>query len=226
MIIISCEHGGNKIPAKYAALFKNKSKVLKSHRGWDPGALLLAKKIAKDINAPLIYSETSRLLIDLNRSLHNPKLFSEYSNHCNKTTKQELMNKFYFPYRSKIENKINNNYDKFPVIHFSIHSFTPVLNNITRTADVGLLYDPARKAERDYCATLQKKLKEKFPDLTIRCNYPYKGNADGFTTHLRNQFSEKKYLGIEIEINQKHILNNDNDWKKVKNELGRLLINI
>ena len=58
------------------------------------------------------------------------------------------------------------------------------------------------------------------PDLSIRCNYPYKGNADGFTTYLRKQFSEKKYLGIELEINQKHIITSNLTWERIKHQLG------
>jgi hypothetical protein len=36
----------------------------------------------------------------------------------------------------------------------------------------------------------------------VRRNYPYRGTADGFTTYLRRQFSARKYLGIELEVNQ------------------------
>ena len=33
-------------------------------------------------------------------------------------------------------------------------------------------------------------------------NYPYLGKADGFTTSLRQEFQER-YIGIELELNQK-----------------------
>lgn len=35
-------------------------------------------------------------------------------------------------------------------------------------------------------------------------NVPYNGADDGFTTYLREQFPADKYLGIEIEVNQKY----------------------
>lgn len=54
--------------------------------------------------------------------------------------------------------------------------------------------------------------------LNVRRNYPYPGNADGFTTYLRKQFSLSKYVGIEIEINQKHITNTKN-WTHLRNHV-------
>ena len=38
--------------------------------------------------------------------------------------------------------------------------------------------------------------------MKVRFNYPYKGTSDGLTTTLRKKFGPR-YVGIEIEINQK-----------------------
>ena len=46
-------------------------------------------------------------------------------------------------------------------------------------------------------------------DFRIRKNYPYKGISAGLTTHLRKQFAENHYLGMEIEVNQKHLIQED-----------------
>ena len=40
------------------------------------------------------------------------------------------------------------------------------------------------------------------PELRVRRNYPYTGNADGLTAHLRKRFAQSTYVGIELEINQ------------------------
>ena len=40
------------------------------------------------------------------------------------------------------------------------------------------------------------------PELRVRRNYPYNGNADGLTAHLRKRFAQSTYVGIELEINQ------------------------
>ena len=89
----------------------------------------------------------------------------------------------------------------WPVLHLSMHSFTPILHGKIRDADIGLLYDPTRELECKFCKDLGSLLKRETP-FRVRYNYPYRGVADGFTTELRKSFSGKQYLGIEIEINQ------------------------
>ena len=74
--IITSEHGGNRIPAPYRRLFRGQRALLDSHRGYDPGSLVMAKALASACPAPLVASTVSRLLIDLNRSIGHPQLFS------------------------------------------------------------------------------------------------------------------------------------------------------
>ncbi|MGH8118983.1 MAG: N-formylglutamate amidohydrolase [Gammaproteobacteria bacterium] len=88
---------------------------------------------------------------------------------------------------------------------FSVHSFTPKLGKELRRADIGLLYDPRRRGERILCRKLQAILSQAAKGLIVRRNYPYRGTDDGLTTYLRKRYSEGQYLGIEIEINQKHV---------------------
>jgi len=45
-ILITCEHGGNRIPPRYRPLFAGFEALLQSHRGYDPGALAMARKFA------------------------------------------------------------------------------------------------------------------------------------------------------------------------------------
>jgi len=68
-IVLSCEHAGHRVPAAYRALFRGHASVLKSHRGWDPGALDLARAIVVACNAPLLANTTSRLIVECNRSI-------------------------------------------------------------------------------------------------------------------------------------------------------------
>ena len=52
--------------------------------------------------------------------------------------------------------------------------------------------------------------------LRVRRNYPYRGDADGLTTTLRRRFPWQRYLGIEIEVNQKHVLAGGRDWRALR----------
>ena len=63
--LVSCEHGGNAIPANYRKYFAGESALLQSHRAYDPGALSMARGIARQLGSPLIYSTISRLLVDV-----------------------------------------------------------------------------------------------------------------------------------------------------------------
>ena len=71
-----------------------------------------------------------------------------------------------------------------------------------RNADIGLLYDPQRSGERVFCTRWKEILEEMAPGLRVRRNYPYRGATDGLATWLRRRFSERRYLGVELEINQ------------------------
>ena len=189
------------------------------------GALVLAKTLAKTLSVPLLSSETTRLLVDLNRSLHHHHLFSEFTGHCDKQAKEKILAEYYFQYRYQVESRIINTINKNnTVIHFSIHSFTPELKGEKRNADIGLLYDPQRRNEVYLCKRLQKQLQDLLPSLNIRRNYPYRGTADGLTTYLRRQFSQKKYCGIEIEMNQKHVLSSSRKWSELQKLVGDAII--
>ncbi|WP_055448865.1 N-formylglutamate amidohydrolase [Lacinutrix mariniflava] len=208
-LILTCEHGGNAIPKIYKKYFENKA-VLKTHRGYDLGALDVFKNL-EPLSHASYFSTTSRLLIELNRSLHHNQLFSEFIKNRSKTEKAKIIETYYVPYRSSVEKKIKSVIGTgHTVLHLSIHSFTPELDHITRNCDIGLLFDSTKKAEQQYCKRLKTALLKQDSKLNIRYNYPYLGKADGFTTALRKQFSTH-YLGIEIEINQKFVSKNSTD---------------
>lgn len=212
-VVLSCEHGGFQVPAQYDYLFRNNHAILKTHRGWDKGALLLAQELSKRLGAPLVASEVSRLLVDLNRSTHHRNIFSAFSKNCDTETKTSILRDYYLPYRREIESMVKKRAGgNKPVIHFSIHSFTSELDNQIRNCDIGLLYDSSRQNEKRLCLDLRRGMKNIAQTLIIRRNYPYRGKADGLTTYLRSVFSETDYLGVEIEINQKHVLPNQAKW--------------
>lgn len=213
-LILSCEHGGNSIPREFKSLFAGQDAVLETHRGFDPGALDLFYHLS-DLADFSTAHEISRLLIEVNRSLHHPQLFSEFLKNTSLQEKEYLIEEYYLPYRRKIEDKIAaliSNGDE--VLHISIHSFTPVLNGNKRNADIGLLYDPARAEEKKYSAIIKKEIMQLQPGLMVRYNYPYLGKADGFTTNLRQKFPQH-YAGIELEVNQKFSEENKMD-KQIK----------
>jgi predicted N-formylglutamate amidohydrolase len=215
--LITCEHGGNRILPRYRPLFAGHEALLQSHRGYDAGALTLARELADALAAPLFVSITSRLLIDLNRSVGQPRLYSEITRQAAAPVRRAILEQYYLPYRNKVETAITEMLAKGGrVIHISSHSFTPELNGETRNADIGLLYDPARPGETALCSAWQSSLKTLATDLKVRRNYPYSGKSDGFTAYLRRQFPAEFYSGIDLEINQKHVLKGGRNWRALR----------
>ena len=211
--LITCEHGGNRIPSRYRHLFAGLEALLQTHRGYDAGALALARELARALAAPLFVSTTSRLLIDLNRSIGHPRLYSEATRDAPATIRSEILEGYYLPHRDKVEADIAKAVARGRrVIHVASHSFTPEIDATLRNADIGLLYDPARSGEVDLCRRWQAQLKVCAPELKVRRNYPYAGKSDGLTAYLRRRFPAEVYIGIELEINQRHFFNGGHYW--------------
>lgn len=209
-LIISCEHASNQIPSEYSNLFNKSKRLLQTHAGYDIGAKQLADKLQIYADASFI-GEYSRLLIDLNRSLHHPSVFSMVTKNLEKNTQQAIIQNYYLPYREAATSCITKLVKHEVVLHLSIHSFTPELSGIVRNTDIGLLYDPKRINEKHFAKNLKSSL-----IVRTRLNYPYRGIADGFVTHLRKCFSADKYIGLEIEVNQKFFTNKNESQKIIK----------
>ncbi|MCJ7629634.1 MAG: N-formylglutamate amidohydrolase [Longimicrobiales bacterium] len=223
-LLITCEHGGNRIPKRYRSLFAGQEALLSSHRGWDPGALSLAQTLARSFHAPLHHSRTSRLLVDLNRSLHHPDLFSSITRKLPSEEREEILRRYYRPYRDRVTSLIEGWIESgATILHLAIHTFTPVLNGEVRRVEVGLLYDPGRREERALChgvrARLRGGLAKGAGAARVRLNQPYRGKADGFPTWLRKRCPPSRYLGIELEVNQGLILGEGWERRGVKDAI-------
>lgn len=202
-IVVSCEHGGNRVPKHLRKHFARRERWLSTHRGYDPGALTIAKRLARQLDAPLHASTISRLVVELNRSVGHPRLFSSVTRDLPEDEREHLLASIYRPYREALEQELRDAIARNGrVLHLSSHTFTPVYQGERRKADIGLLYDPARRPERDLAERLTRALRASTP-WVIRRNYPYLGKADGLTTSLRRVFPASRYLGFELEVNQR-----------------------
>lgn len=219
-LFVTCEHGGNRVPAPYRQLFAGREQVLETHRGYDIGILPLARAVAARFKAPLIFSEVTRLLVDLNRSPGSRTLFSEFTRHLPRRERETILQRYHQPYRQTVEDIVGEMIAAGrKVLHLSVHSFTPVLGDSLRHADIGLLYDPARPAEKQWCLQWQQALALLHPTLRVRRNYPYRGSADALVTALRGRFPAAAYLGIELEVNQRLPLGNRSLWETLQDQL-------
>ena len=180
----------------------------------------MAKALARAFGAPLVTSTVSRLLVDLNRSIGHPQLFSAATRRAPAELRAKIVEQHYQPYRAHVECLVRQSLARGRrVIHISSHSFTPELDDKLRLADVGLLYHPGRHGEAELCARWKASLAAFAPGLRVRRNYPYAGKGDGLTSHLRLRFPSNAYVGIELEINQRIVLSAGRNWTALRRAL-------
>ena len=203
-LVITCEHARNAVPARFRRLFVDDPAVLATHRGFDVGALAVARALSAAFAAPLFTGRVTRLLVDLNRSTHHPGVFSPFSKLLSTTAQAQLIDEYYAPFRRDVRGCLDDLLRSAArVIHISVHSHTSELNGQVRNNAIGVLYDPARRGEAQFAKSLQRALAVARPDWHVRRNYPYRGTSDGHVTVLRHVWPAQRYIGIELEINQR-----------------------
>ncbi len=180
----------------------------------------MARALAAAFAAPLVTSSVSRLLVDLNRSIGHPQVFSAATRAAPAKLRSKIVEQHYRPYRARVERLVRQAVSRGRrVIHISSHSFTPELNGKVRRADVGLLYHPGRRGEAALCARWKASLAACAPRLRVRRNYPYAGKGDGLTAHLRLRFPPVAYVGIELEVNQRIVFTAGSRWTALRGVL-------
>jgi predicted N-formylglutamate amidohydrolase len=207
-VVVTCEHASAALPRGVGDLGLSAA-VRRSHRAFDVGALGIAKALAKALRAPLHVGEWSRLLVDLNRSPNHPNVIVRRLDGQDVPGNQALddgarrwrLAKYWKPWREAAQADVVAAARRGVALHLSVHSFTPNLNGVERPNDIGLLHDPDRSWEVALCQTLKPLLAAH--GLSSRRNFPYFGNTDGFTSHLRRALPPNDYVGIEIECNQR-----------------------
>jgi predicted N-formylglutamate amidohydrolase len=205
-LLVSCEHGGNRVPGEYAALFAGAADVLATHRGYDLGALEIARAFGRRLGVTPFAATTTRLVVDLNRSPGNRNVFSAYTRGLGEAQRAAALAAHYWPYRHTVEAAVADAVrGGHGVLHVSSHSFTPVLRGEVRNCDVGFLYDPSRRGEVRFVEAWYAALAAAAPSLVLRRNYPYRGVSDALVTHLRRRYASRGYVGMELEVNQKHV---------------------
>lgn len=208
-VVVTCEHASNRLPRAYGRLGLS-ARVLASHRAWDPGAAEVARRLARRLGAPLHLGHWSRLLVDLNRSPHHKGLIPSRAfglavpgnRALSPAERGRRILRYYAPYRAAVLAAIDEAMRECGFcLHVSVHSFTPRFMGQVRNADVGFLYDSARRAERDLAVRAAESLRK--TGFLVRFNYPYRGTADGLTVFCRRAFAKSAYVGVEVELNQR-----------------------
>jgi predicted N-formylglutamate amidohydrolase len=146
--VIVCEHASNFIPARFGNLGLAETE-LQRHIAWDPGALGVARVLARELESPLVSCAVSRLLIDCNR---DPSVFDAITAKSEDTVipgnaglspeeRQARVREIYEPFHAGVAAVVAAKRAKGPVAVIGIHSFTPVYNGAERPWHIGILFD-------------------------------------------------------------------------------------
>ncbi len=214
-ILISCEVGGDEVPAALIAppdggLRSTKRDSKKRLPGelpttipGDDSAAYVAERLAAGFDAALVLNRYSPELIDVSRSLHHRELFPKMTRRWNAEDRQRLIDEIHVPYRDQIRRAIAGGLLRSSyVIHLSVRTFESLSRGKNRRADVGLLYDPSNVDEVDLCLDWIDELYEEAEMLRVRRNYPRRGTTDSITKAMRTEFAGTHYLGIEVLLNR------------------------
>lgn len=177
-LVLVCDHASNRVPACLHKLGLDDAQ-LADHIGWDPGAAAVARLLAQQLDAPLLLSGYSRLVIDCNRPLASSELIPEQSagvvipgnQNLSAQAREERIQNLFIPYHQAIENLLDKRLDENPqrpLIFLSIHSFTPFLFNQQRPWHIGVSHkSDDRFAKHLYTALVQQ------GDIIVGFNEPY-----------------------------------------------------
>ena len=196
-LLITCELGGKETPPGYSP-----QSLPVAATADEPGRYVAARMAAL-LGAPLIVNECSRELIDVTRSLRQGQLFSRRMRHASDEDRQRLIDQVYRPYRLRVESAVGELLAIHGfAIHLSVRSFNLRKQGKIRRTDIGLLYDPGRDDEVDFCLDWIDEMWERVPMLRVRRNYPLRGTRNGLSRSLRTVFAGQDYLGVEVWLNR------------------------
>lgn len=223
-VLLVCEHASLRLPERYGDLGLSQD-ALTSHIAWDPGALDVARRMSKSLDATLIHQRFSRLLYDCNRPPESPAAIRDVSEvfripgneNLTEAERSRRTTGLYLPFQGRIRDEIaaRRGAGRQTVL-VTVHSFTPVYFGKQREVEIGILHDTdARLADRMLEAAADTSL------YRVMRNEPY-GPADGVTHTLELHALPAGLLNVMIEI-RNDLIADDNGQDVAADFLSGLL---
>jgi predicted N-formylglutamate amidohydrolase len=185
--VVVCDHASNRIPDDYKT-FGFDPEALKTHIAWDPGALGVARHLMRSLDAPLIWPDVSRLVIDCNRPPDSATLIVTESEGRPVPANQGLSDDerrrrlayVHGSYHDAIDACLTERADQ-EIIIVAIHSFTPIYLGELRPWQVGIVFDDDRRVADRLLEGLKGDAK-----LTVGANEPYSPADEVYYTVARH----------------------------------------
>jgi predicted N-formylglutamate amidohydrolase len=195
------------MPAEFGGLGLEAANLLR-HIAWDPGALDVALRMSERLDAPLVRSLVSRLLIDCNRPLDAPDLISTLSESTPIPGNQNLslversarVSRFYEPFHDLIEDVLRPRLfrGQRPGV-IAVHSFNPIYKGIDRPWEVGIIHDDDSAWALGMVEHIQSAT-----NLTVGVNEPYSPKDRVYFT-LERHARSRSLPSVMIEVRNNEI---------------------
>jgi predicted N-formylglutamate amidohydrolase len=207
--VLVCDHASHFIPARYGDMGLTDAERL-SHIGWDPGALEVSRRLSVLLDAPLVASRISRLVIDANRAEDSPGLiwtFSEATRiaaneNLPEVERQHRIEAYHRPYHAAIEEVLDRRRRAGKeTILVCVHSFTPVFLGVPRPWPIGLIHG----RDQRFTHALRAALAAESPSLDIGWNEPYSA-LNGVTFTLEHHGDGRGLDATMLEVRHDEIL--------------------
>lgn len=205
-IVLVCDHASNRVPEQLQDLGLS-TQTLSSHIAWDIGALWVARYLSERLDAPLLFSNYSRLVIDCNRCPERDDLVPDSSAGIMIPGNQKLLipqascrrEALFDPYHKAIDGFLHSRAHRTTML-LSIHSFTPVLGEQVRPWPIGVCYEtPSLMSKRWFSALQVQLVRAKVGD-----NEPYTVEP-GLDYTLPQHGGKHDLAAIMLEIRQNEI---------------------
>jgi predicted N-formylglutamate amidohydrolase len=200
--ILVCDHASARIPRRLGTLGLGEADRLR-HVAWDIGAAGVARRLAEILDAPLLLSGYSRLVIDCNRPLDVGTAFVTRSedvdvpgnlslSEADKAARAEAL---FWPYQDAVHALVESRIgDARPPVMVSIHSFTPVYHGRARPWQIGVHWRLDRRLADLMVAGLRTD-----GGLTVGENEPYPVALDeDYTVPVHAELRGLPYVLFEV----------------------------
>lgn len=174
--VLTCDHASNFLPSEFGTLGLP-AEDLSRHIAWDPGALPVARRMAAALDATLVETRISRLVIDCNRPLDAPDLVPPVSETTaipgnaglSDSERAERIALSWRPFHDTIASIIDDRQARGQETRLvSVHSFTPVYKGKKRPWHIGIIHDDDRRLASPLIAALQR-----LSGVSVGINEPY-----------------------------------------------------
>ncbi len=198
--LVTCDHASNRVPECVGGGSLGLPREdMERHIAYDVGAAGLSHVMAEALNAPLILSDFSRLVIDPNRGEHDPTVLMRLydgsiipaNRDADAAEVERRLAAFHRPYHDALGAMAAARAD---CALLAVHSFTPQFKGrALRPWHVGILY-----AEDDrIAAPLIDRLKAE-DDICVGDNEPYSGHLPGDTMDRHGTLPGRPHVLIEL----------------------------